>query len=128
GGSEYGDSVVKLSTGGKLSVADYFTPFDQEYNQINDLDVGSGGVMLIPDQPGLLKHLMIAGGKPAHAYLINRDRMTSDDNHYDPTGTADKIVQKMPLNGGSFGTPAYFNGTIYFGASKDVLRGYVLSD
>jgi len=29
GGTEYGDSFVKLSTAGRLSVADFFTPFNQ---------------------------------------------------------------------------------------------------
>ena len=127
GGTEYGDSVVKLSTRGGLSVADYFTPFNQEYYQIHDLDVGSGGIMLLPTRPGRFPHLMIAGGKPGFAYLINRDRMTTDNNHYDSTGTEDKILQTMPLTGSSFSTPAYFKGTIYYAANNSFLRGYVVS-
>src|SRR5579864_587294 len=52
GGTDYGDSIVKLSTSGGLSVADYFTSQNQALDYANDLDVGSGGVMLLPDQPG----------------------------------------------------------------------------
>ena len=52
GGTEYGDSVVKLSTTNGLAVADYFTSYNEDYYRTHDLDVGSGGVMLLPDQPG----------------------------------------------------------------------------
>ncbi len=127
-GTEYGDSILKLSTASSLSVADYFTPYNQEYFRTNDLDVGSGGVMLLPDQPGPYPHLLIGGGKPQRAYLINRDLMTSDDNHINTTSQQDNIVQTMSLGGSSFSTPAYFNGRIYWVASKDVIRSYVLSN
>jgi hypothetical protein len=128
-GTEYGDSIIKLSTEGGLSVADYFTPYNElsfETNN-NDLDVGSGGVMLLPDQPGPNPHLLIEGGKPQSAYLINRDMMTTDNKHINTSSPRDNIVQTMPLGGGSFGTPAYFNGQIYYVASKDVIRSYLMS-
>ena len=32
----------------------------------DDLDLGSGGVMLLPDQPGAHPHLMITGGKAGY--------------------------------------------------------------
>ncbi len=127
-GTEYGDSVIKLSATGALSVADYFTPYNQAFFQTNDLDVGSGGDILLPDQPGPFPHLMIAGGKPQRAYVINRDQMTSDNQHINTNGTVDNIVQTMPLGGGSFSTPSYLNGQIYYVASKDVIRGYALSN
>lgn len=128
-GTEYGDSLIKLSTAGGLSVADYFTPYDESRYSTNDLDVGSGGVILLPDQPGPYPHLMIGAGKPQQAYLINRDMMTTDGRHINTSGTdVDNIVQEMPLGGGSFGTPAYFNEQIYYIATKDVIRSYVLSD
>ena len=126
-GTEYGDSIIKLSTGGGLSVADYFTTFTQAYNRTNDLDVGSGGVLLLPDQPGANPHLLVTGGKTQSAYLVNRDMMTTDNHHYNAGGTSDNIVQTMPLGGGSFDTPAYFNGGVYYVASKDAIRRYALS-
>ncbi|HWC60459.1 MAG TPA: hypothetical protein VHC44_12255, partial [Verrucomicrobiae bacterium] len=88
GGTEYGDSVIKLSTANGFSVADYFTPYNEEYFRTNDLDAGSGGVMLLPDQPGSYPHLLVAAGKPQYAYLINRDQMTSDNRHYNSGGSS----------------------------------------
>ena len=128
GGTDYGDTYLKLSTSGGLSVADYFTPNNQAFLQSNDLDVGAGGVLLLPDQPGPFPHLMIGAGKPSSAFLINRDMMTSDNQHIDTTGTADRVVQVMPLGGGSFDTPAYFEEKIYYVAGKDVIRSYSISD
>ena len=51
GGTDYGDSFLKLSTADGLSVADYFTPTNQAYYRTNDLDIGAGGVMLLPTNP-----------------------------------------------------------------------------
>lgn len=128
GGTEYGNSVVKISTTNGFSVADYFTTFNQAYFRSNDIDVGSGGVMLLPGQPGAYPHLMVAGGKPQRAYLLDRDMMTTDGQHYDPTETSDHILQTMPLGGGAFDTPAYFNEGIYYVASHDTIRCYVVSN
>jgi hypothetical protein len=126
-GTEYGSSILKLSTAGGLSVADYFTANNQAFLQNNDLDVGSGGVVILPDQPGPNPHLLVEGGKTQRAYLINRDQFTTDNQHINTNGN-DQVVQSLPLGGGSFDTPAYFDGKIYYGASKDLLRFYVLSN
>ena len=56
--TDFGDTILKLSTvnnsqnNGYLGVADYFTPYNQNYMPAEDLDLGSGGVLLLPDQPG----------------------------------------------------------------------------
>lgn len=128
GGTEYGNSIVKLATANGLSVADYFTSYNEEFFRTNDLDVGSGGVMLLPDQPGPYPHLMIGAGKPQRAYLLNRDQMTTDNQHFNAGGSSDNIVQTMPLGGGAFDTPAYYNGQIYYVASKDAIRAYIVSN
>lgn len=127
-GTDYGDTYLKLSTSGGLSVADYFTPSTQAFQQANDLDTGSGGVILLPDQPGSFPHLMIGAGKPSRAFVINRDMLTSDNQHINTNGDSDNIVQTMPLGGGSFDTPAYFDEKIYYVATKDVIRSYSLSN
>jgi hypothetical protein len=126
-GTEYGSSALKLSTGGGLSVADYFTVNNEGFLQANDLDLGSGGVMLLPPQPGPNPNLLVAAGKTTKAYLINRDQFTTDNQHIGMDGE-DHVVQIMPLGGNAFDTPAYFDGRIYYGAVKDVLRSYVLSN
>ena len=56
GGNDYGDSVVKLvMSGGALTVTDYFSPWDQATLDDNDKDLGSGGVLLLPDQSGPIR-------------------------------------------------------------------------
>ncbi|HET7625114.1 MAG TPA: Calx-beta domain-containing protein, partial [Verrucomicrobiae bacterium] len=127
-GTEFGDSFIKLSTDGGLSVADYFTPYNQAYYAENDLDVGSGGVVLLPDQSGEFPHLMIGGGKPGFGYLMNRDMMTAGNNHYNSGSAMDAVLQTFSLNGGIFSTPAYFNHRIYFAASGDKLLAFSLSN
>jgi hypothetical protein len=42
GGRNYGDSFLKLSTSGRLSVSDWFTPFDQVKLAKQDQDLGTG--------------------------------------------------------------------------------------
>ena len=49
GGVDFGDSVLELSPA-TLTVADSFTPFDQATWDPNDLDLGSGAPVVLPDQ------------------------------------------------------------------------------
>jgi hypothetical protein len=56
-------------------VTDYFTPYDQHVDTQTDKDVGSGGPLLLPDQPAPYVHLMVGAGKEGTIYLINRDNM-----------------------------------------------------
>ncbi len=58
GGEDYGNSVVKLTPNGNtLKVSDYFTPFDQLALEAGDIDLGSSGFTILPDQPGAVPHL-----------------------------------------------------------------------
>jgi outer membrane protein assembly factor BamB len=53
GGADHGMSLIRMSVNsGNLMVADYFTPFDWARRSANDLDLGSGGVLLLPPQNG----------------------------------------------------------------------------
>jgi hypothetical protein len=102
-----GDSVVKLAPG-SLGIVDYFTPANQAMLNKKDLDLGSGGVLLLPDQPGAHPHLLVTGGKQGTLYVINRDQMGQYNRK------VDRVVQELPGAMTSiFSTPAYFDGTIY---------------
>ncbi|MBA9050488.1 MULTISPECIES: hypothetical protein [Streptomyces] len=57
-----------------LTVRQYFTPFNQKYLSDIDLDLGSAGVVLIPDSRQL-----VGGGKEGYIYLIDRDNMGGYD-------------------------------------------------
>jgi hypothetical protein len=121
-GRDYGDSIVKLALSNRgLSVQDFFTPFNQQELNANDLDLGSGGPLLLPDQPGPHRHLLIAGGKGGGVYLIDRDHMGryrfADDGH---------AVQVISKRQGIYSTPAYWNGHVFFLWSDDVLKDFRL--
>lgn len=131
GGTEYGDSFVRLSTTNGLRVADYFTPWNQ--NAMGgpgaDGDLGSGACMLVPDQPGTNLHLVVGGGKYGLMYVLNRDQMTTNNTHYNATGSPDPILQGFDFTTSSpvvrFMTgPAYFNGAVYFTSWNDKLKRY----
>jgi hypothetical protein len=131
--TDVGDSVLKLALrGNAISLIDYFTPFDQGIDDANDLDVGSGGVLLLPDQPGAHPHEMVLGSKSGSIYLIDRDQLTTNNRHYcGGCGSDPEIVQEIQNAGGviwEFATPAYWNNTIYFWGSNDVLKAYTLSN
>jgi hypothetical protein len=112
-GSDLGDTVLKLTTSGTLARADYFTPFNQtSLNQV-DGDLGSGGVVLLPDQASGLPHLMIQGGKQGLIYLLNRDNMGQF------TVGVDNIVQEFQADNGSWTTPVFWQNALYIAGSGD---------
>jgi hypothetical protein len=134
---DYGDSIVSLSYDGTsspsnqningwgLKVVQYFTPANQNVLDDQNLDLGSGGIQLLPDAAGSAAHphLMIEGGKQGTLYLIDRDNMRA----YQPTG--DQIVQEPTgLVRSVFDTPAYFNGTLYYAGVGDQAKALSISD
>src|SRR5262249_35044917 len=78
--TEYGDSIVKLKLEGvganrHFEVQDFFTPHNQAFLNSKDLDLGSAGVLLIPDWPGSQLPRAVAGGKQGYLYLMDRNSM-----------------------------------------------------
>jgi hypothetical protein len=113
GGQNYGDSVVRFQTsGGQLSVADYFIPFDWLTLDDEDRDLGSGGPILLPDQTGgAHTHLLVVAGKAAKVYMLDRDNLGQSQ----PSGD-NQIVQSFQSDGRlSLNTPAFWNNHLYFG-------------
>jgi outer membrane protein assembly factor BamB len=125
GGADYGDSFVKLAfRGNALRPLDFFTPFDQDSLNAQDLDVGSGGPVLLPGQPGSHPRLVVGGGKNATLYLVDRDRM----GHFRPKDEDRQIVQVIREGiGGVFSTPAYWNGRLYLGSVGQPLMAFALT-
>jgi len=66
------ESVVHVSSD-LTTVLDLFTPDNVGYLDENDLDFGSGGVMVLPDQPGSIPHLAVAAGKVGSMFFMNED-------------------------------------------------------
>src|SRR6266550_1101971 len=108
GGSNYGDSVVRLSTASGLSVADYFTPLDQESLDANDTDFGSGAATILVDQPaGPVTHLVIGGGKQGNLFLLNRDSMGKFSS------STNNVLQTVNLGNSIFATPVFWQNNLY---------------
>jgi len=128
GGNSYSDSVLKLAKG-SLTVADYFTPFNQNELENANADMSAGGPLLLPDQSAGFPHLMLSVGKQGIAYLLNRDNLGKFQ-----AGSDSQIVQSFDwgLCGAGrctvFGTPAYFENTVYMAAVGDKLKAYTLSN
>ncbi|MFZ0284104.1 MAG: pyrrolo-quinoline quinone [Terriglobales bacterium] len=123
GGTDFADSVLKGPAAPKLPRPyDYFTPYDQGQLSGEDADVGSGGVLLLPDQGqgSPHQHLLVQVGKSGSIYLIDRDRMGGYNRNNNS-----QIVQDMEnAIGGLWSTPGWWNNNVYFGGSNDYLRQY----
>jgi hypothetical protein len=128
GGSDYGDTVLKLSVGPQgLSVTDWFTPYNQAYLQSTDLDLGSSDAIVLPDEAGSSTHphLLLTAGKQARIYLLDRDNL----GHYRTTSDS-QIVQSVSgqLSTSEFiSTPAYWNHYVYFQSWNDVLKAFSIN-
>jgi len=68
------ESVVKISPDLSI-VLDLFTPLDWPSLDMLDTDFGSGGVLVLPDQPGSYPHLAVAAGKEGTLYFMNEDAL-----------------------------------------------------
>ncbi|MHB8717075.1 MAG: pyrrolo-quinoline quinone [Sulfuricaulis sp.] len=122
GGSDYSDTFLKFAAP-TLTAADYFTPFNQATLQAVNADLGSGAPLLLPDQSTGPAHLLVSAGKQGTIYLVNRDNMGKYQ-----TANDSQIVQSIPGPYSLFGTPAYFNNTVYMAAVGDSLKAYTLSN
>ena len=128
GGDNFGDCFMKMSPAG--TVSDYFSPRVQTTLDEGDLDLGSGGALLLPDQPGTYPHEMVSAGKNGTVYLVNRDNM----GHYSASQDTDiqSLVNIFPNNfgneGGNFSSPTYFNGDIYFAPVLGTVQAFSLTN
>jgi outer membrane protein assembly factor BamB len=123
-GSDLGDSIIRLSTSMKLAATDYFAPYDAGLLDVDNLDLGSSGVLLMPDSAGSAAHphLLVSGSKSGTVYLLDRDNL----GHFHP-GADEQIVQSLiGAVGPIFGIPAYFNNTVYFSAAHDQVKAFAM--
>src|SRR5262249_24033309 len=124
----FGNAFVKLSVQGRVpTVIDYWTMHDTVAESDADEDLGSGGIMLLPDlvdQNGMVRHLGVGAGKDANVYVFDRDNMGKFTPNDDGT-----LYQELAggLGNGEWAAPAWFNGTIYFGAVADTIQAFPVS-
>jgi hypothetical protein len=130
--TELSDSVLKFGNGnGDRTFQDHFAPFNHDSRNSGDTDPASGGVLLLPDQLGRFPHVLVQAGKEGRIYFINRDQMTAKSGpparekslcsgcSNDP----EIIAESNPGTvGGVWSMPAFWNDTLYFWGSGDVLK------
>jgi hypothetical protein len=127
-GGDYGNSFVKISTSGSaLAVSDYFALKNGVTESGNDQDLGSGGIMLLPDLTdanNTVHHLAVGAGKDGNLYVVSRDSLGKF------SATANNIWQELDgaLPGGIWSTPAYFNGSVYYGTSGGTLKAFSVTN
>jgi outer membrane protein assembly factor BamB len=128
---DYGNAMVKLSTTGKLAVADYFEMYNTASESSEDLDLGSGGALLLPDQTdanGIVHHLIVGAGKDKNIYLADRDNLGKFNPATAPMDS--NIYQQLTgaMAGLVYSTPAYFNNVLYYAADGDTLKAFPLTN
>jgi hypothetical protein len=118
GGFDYGDSLVRATLSKHaISIADYFTPFDESLLGDDDLDVGSSGALLLPDQSTGPAHLAVTADKNGTIYLLNRDSL----GHFNPTDDSQIVQELFQVTGTVLCPFAYFNNRVYFVAANQAL-------
>jgi outer membrane protein assembly factor BamB len=140
GGRNYGSSLVKLRLEGQgLVVKDYFTPCNFAFLNQRDLDLGSGGPVLLPGSPSRI----VGGGKEGVIYVLSG---TSLGKHAAGPTTPDcqntNIVQQVRAfdvtvhdgeehYGNIHGSPVFWQGPdgarIYAWGENSQLKAYTFS-
>ena len=122
--NDYGDSVLRLhpftgstSNGVNLSVAGWFTPFDEATIRASDMDLGGGAPILLPDQSMAPYHLVVQASKSGVLYLLDRDNM----GQFNPIDNS-QIVQSFSAGGGLWGTPTFWQNGLYYGGGDAQLK------
>jgi uncharacterized protein (TIGR03437 family) len=124
--SNFGNAFVKIATSGTLSVTDYFTMLNTVSESNADVDLGSGGLVLLPpldNGHGANVSLVVGAGKDKNIYVLDRSSM----GKFNPS--MDSIYQMMSnvLPGGTWSSPAWFNGKLYYGGVSDNIKAFAFA-
>jgi hypothetical protein len=130
GGQDYGDSILKFPLNStNLAPSDYFSPFNQLKLFDDNQDLGTGGVILLPDQVGVHPHLLFTAGKDGTIYLVDRDSL----GHFKSTSD-DQIVQALTHKFAHrvHSSAAFWQGIdtswVYLGGVSDSLKAFSLTN
>jgi hypothetical protein len=124
--NDYPNSVVRLTNSGTLTVADYWTPFNAVNLNQSDEDLGSAGLLLLPDlvdNASVVHHNAVAAGKDGNMYVVNRDNLGQFNS------STNNIVQSFHIsNNENFSTPAYFNNNVYVSFAGNPIKAFAISN
>jgi PQQ enzyme repeat len=124
---DYGNAFLKLSTSSGLTVSDYFEMYNGPAENAVDIDLGSGGPLVLPDltdATGHVVHLAIGAGKDYNMYVVDRDAMGKFNSQQN------NIYQELDgvLAKAIFSAPAYFNGTVYYGPISSPIQSFTITN
>lgn len=124
---DYGDSLLKLA--GNLQVLQYFTPSDQQFNDVQNNDFGSGGVVLASlPEGGAIRGVALAAGKDGDLFMLDRDRLggfgDGKARQEFRTGTEKDVSGAYP--GVVFSEGAFWNDRYYVAGAGEPLKAYRL--
>src|SRR5271165_282163 len=96
------ESIVKLAAD-LNKIEDFFTPADVVGLDNADNDTGSGGIMLLPYQPGPKGRVAVAAGKVGQMFLLDRDNLGGFTS-----GGPNKVLGTFGIGGCWCGESYYF--------------------
>ena len=121
----YSQSFLKLQLDGSgLHVADYFALYDAVAQSQQDLDLGAGGGLLLPqmtDSNNQPVNLYLGGGKDGRVYVVDQKRFGG----FNPA--RNDIYQQVSGISALRSTPAYFNNRVYFGGQNAELKSFTFT-
>ena len=138
GTKNFSESALKLSPTGSL--LDWFTPFNRSVLDANDIDMGSAGILILPDSVASAAHphLALATGKIAILYLLDISQASPGQTKMGQLNSGSNLdVQEVipvpppnttQLDGGNYGVPAYWNGNIYTTGQNFPLSQFKISN
>ncbi len=124
---DYGNAFIRLTTSGGLTVADYFEMDNGVQESNGDVDLGSGGALLLPpmkDGSGNTWNLAVGAGKDTNLYIVNRESM----GKFNPKSNGNYQELSGALPGGIWSMPAYANGRLYYGPVGEPILEFEFKD
>ena len=119
-----GNSFIKLSP--TLQLLDYFTPYNSATMNSGDMDLGSSGLLLIPNT-----NYLLGGGKQGVLYLVDTTAMGEFNASSDNVRQEFQAVYGVGtshIHGGSVYLNSDANGpTTYVWGENDVLRAFLFN-
>lgn len=123
---DYGNGYVRIQApSGALAVSDFFEPLNGVPGAPQYADQGSGGVMLTQSfaySAYTIPPLLVGAGKDGNIYWMNGTGGALGEYNGTTNGNARTLTGALP--NGVTSSPAYFNGSFFYGGSNDAVKAF----
>ncbi len=120
GGANFSDTTLKLATLSGLSVADWFTPADQDMLDQADNDHGAGGAAILLNVP--TGNYIVAGGKEGTVFLLSQNSFGHYGANSNPLDS--NARQTLNVQGAIFSTAGFWNNSLYLAPVSQGVKTY----